>query len=132
MLNFKISDPVSLTVLRQPSGQVGIGDVVDIICNVMTNEVAMANYGIKFIIVWKQQPRYSDSVILTPNHYISISEDRISHGQYTSNLTINSLQFSDSGSYTCSATISSAEGLFITKQLSSIDIQLGKCDSMVN
>jgi hypothetical protein len=127
--------PVNTTLSRHPSGHIRIGDNVTIFCNISIDSVAsssITNSDINVTIIWgKGEDEHN--IITSNGHYVisGVIESR-SPGAYvySSVLSINSLSFDDSLTYTCTATISSRLGSsspFNTiKQVSTIDVQLSK------
>ena len=133
MLSFIV--PVNTTLSQHPSGYIRIGDDLSIFCNISIDSVALSeisNSDINVIVIWRKAGQLiTDQQQLTSNGHYDISEVIESNSpgayMYSSVLSINSLSFADSQTYTCTATISSHMGSFnTTNQVSTIDIQLSK------
>ena len=131
---YNIVVPVNTTLSRHPSGHIRIGDDLAIFCNISIGIAAssvISNSDINVIVSWRKADRLITDQQQTSNGHYDISEVIESNSpggyMYSSVLSINSLSFADSQTYTCTATISSHTGSFnTTNQVSTIDIQLSK------
>lgn len=130
---FSFIVPVNTTLSRHPSGHIRIGDDLTIFCNTSIDTVAssaISNNDINVTVSWTKAGQLitADQQQMTSNGHYDISGVIESNSyMYSSVLSISSLSFADSETYTCTATISSYTGSFnTTNQVLTIDIQLSK------
>ena len=120
---------MNLTLLRQPTGHVRVGDRLKLFCDV-TIGIRANSSNINISVTWTKMSQTSDPETTTTGSTSCETTESGGLHMCSSTLLINSLAFSDSARYICTATISphsNSSNIFnALEQSLTIPIQLSK------